>query len=779
VTRPAVSAWWAAGRLAAVLAVLVLFGVWWSRQKLPDFRVDQRVRLQPGVLLPPLETVPALVLGGETRDATFVPAGRMLAIPVTVPADDVTLRFHDAHLIAHPEIAVSVLRADGSREELERHATAGRSWQVRYIPLPVSAGEAVTLEFAVLDGRGVPGLGAAYLADIVLESEGRGVDEGDLPIRTRALSADLMARHGDLRVLSPPTGDSARIEMDGPPCVPLVERGPFFVTAENVPRDARLDLVLHLGRPWANGPPALPATVTLLADELPLATLPALLPPDGDPRSADLLFRVDLSGYAGQSVDLSLQREGGGDLFVGLRELSISTSVAVARAIHEPAKEPNVLLISVDCLRADRLGCYGHARAATPAIDGLAARGGRYERVLTPSSWNLPNVASLLTGVSPVSHGLGLRPGRVLSPRLVTLAQSASWGGMSTAMFSNSPWISAEHGLDQGFETFVLDGLPAPILAEQALDWLEQASQFQWFLALHFADPAYPYSAALADLTAVAGPPDAALVDSLRRLDSRPGAAEALAAELGPMYDAEVAGVDRAVGLLLAALERKGLLEDTLVVVVGSMGEEHFEHGGRLFGQTLHDEVVAVPLVLAGPGVRGASGGSFVESEPIELLDVTALLGSLGNLSAMSTLQGRLPPPFGPRLPDPVTHAVLVPFPNVTTRSLHASRSRDWLAVTDDVDGKVALFDRRSDPGAQHDLLAGGRDAAADFQVRSLASAFEDWWRACLLTAPSQPVLRAALPAPVLLPESAPDESTDAAPDAARQPGQLPDRVSR
>jgi arylsulfatase A-like enzyme len=282
--------------------------------------------------------------------------------------------------------------------------------------------------------------------------------------------------------------------------------------------------------------------------------------------------------------------------------------------------------------------------------------------------------------------------------------------------------------------------LPAPVLAEHALDWLADASQYPWFLMLNFTDARSPFEPAVRDLRSLPGPPPAALVERLRLLDSRPGAAEALATEIGTLYDAELAGVDRAIGMITDWLAARDLLSSTLVVVVGSCGEEFFEHGGRLHGQTLWDEVVSVPLVMAGPGMRGPGGGAFVMDEPISLLDVTRAIGEYGRILTRTGLQGRLPPPFAPILPDPTFGALLRPLPPVTSADLDAVRTRRWLWLFDHGSATEQLFDLQADAGARHELLA---DAALPEKARkeareeadSLKAAFAQWQRQTLLAA--------------------------------------------
>jgi hypothetical protein len=153
---------------------------------------------------------------------------------------------------------------------------------------------------------------------------------------------------------------------------------------------------------------------------------------------------------------------------------------------------------------------------------------------------------------------------------------------------------------------------------------------------------------------------------------------------------------------------------------------------------------VCLPLIMAGPGLHGVDGRAFVEDEPISLLDVTRLLGEYGHLSANSGRQGRLPPPFGPRLPDPVFHSLLRPVPGATASDLDASRSRRWLRLADHVAGTEALYDLEADPGALHDLLQDrtlddDAHAALRAQADALAASFDEWVRASLLVSSCQP----------------------------------------
>jgi len=721
----------AAVRLALVVTALALFAAWWRYQKRPDFLIDTRLRLLPDTSA----VAPALIaMGGETRQAWALPPGQALRLSFSVPGGDPVLRFRDGAAQAGGRLAVRRLSAGESPATLDEHEAGVQAWTERRVALQAGPGQPLTVELSATGGGAA---GTVCVADMVLESSGRGVDETDHPIIAVSTIEDLLGRSGETPVPAPSTGERRRSGLDGPLCVALERGVPLSVETAALPRQAWLEVVLHVANPWPEGH-STGGTVVVSADDQEIARLPVELAKDE--QAVETITRVDLSAWAGRSLLLSLRGEGASTLFVGVADLSVHAPRPVPRQGDPKQHDVNVALILVDALRPDRLGCAGWTGASTPALDRLAARGGRYRRVLAPSSWTLPNLGSVLTGVSPLSHGLGMPSRGVLDTRLPTLAQTAAWSGRTTACFSSSAELSAQTGLDRGYETLCCEPLPAAVLVELALDWIEDARQFRWFLTLQFSDlgrqPYEPSGEALARLPP--GGPPASLVGSLRRLDSRPGAAEALAREVGTLYDAEVSSVDAAIGQLLDGLARRGQLERTLVAVVGTSGEEFYEHNGRLRGQTLFDEVVCVPVIVAGPGVRGSDGGPFVEETPIDLVDVTRLVANLGQLSSQAGMQGRFPPPFTPADLELVSHAVLRPYPGVTTRDLDASRTRQWLSVRDNQTGQTSLYDLARDPGATDDLLL-GRDPSARRQAEAMTASFEKWQRDCVRAAASSP----------------------------------------
>lgn len=304
------------------------------------------------------------------------------------------------------------------------------------------------------------------------------------------------------------------------------------------------------------------------------------------------------------------------------------------------AERQNVLLYLIDTLRADRVGAYGGRRGLTPRIDALAREGVVFENTTAASSWTKPSTATILTGLPPAVHG-ATRLDRRLPPGVRTLAEVLRDRGYRTGGWSANAHVTAANGFAQGFERFeFLDELArAEALNARALAWLDESpaapggKATPFFLYLHPIDPHAPYEPP-EDLRRrfAEGIPSGSgsltrVEEVYRALDRRRPEARALLARMPPLYDAEVAAVDRSFGALLDGLQKRGLLADTLVLVISDHGEEFGEHGGLGHGKTLYREVLDVPWILRLPrattGRRISGGAAHIDVMP-------TLLGALG-----------------------------------------------------------------------------------------------------------------------------------------------------
>jgi len=341
-----------------------------------------------------------------------------------------------------------------------------------------------------------------------------------------------------------------------------------------------------------------------------------------DPASADAeraWDRIEVPLEGRRWLVLTTKSPAGGDAptAVGFGGLQIVRRTEVPRRAASAA-EPSVLLVCIDTLRADRLGCYGYERPTSPAIDALAARGVRFERAFATSSWTWPSTASLLTGLTPPEHGVVDVTSSYLAQALPTVAEAFRAAGVATGAFSTNPLVSAGRGFGQGFGSF--EERPwhtTRSLADDVGAWLDERAGQRFFLYLHLTEPHGPYEPELDFVERFVdfverfvdydGPRPT--LEQLRSFAERRLAGTASEAELAyqracsDLYDGEVGTVDRWLGHVLDGLAERGLGESTIVCVTSDHGEEFLEHDLTGHGNQLYDESVRVPLVFAGPGV--------------------------------------------------------------------------------------------------------------------------------------------------------------------------------
>ena len=318
---------------------------------------------------------------------------------------------------------------------------------------------------------------------------------------------------------------------------------------------------------------------------------------------------------------------------------------------------PNVLVVTVDTLRADRLGCYGYPRPTSPHIDALAARGVRFANAYSSAPWTLPSYGSLFTGLLPGEHRAGVVTERdalfgldqdaptkttteVLRADVPTLAEMFAAGGFATAMFHNNPYLSRAAGLDRGFQRYVRYESNAQNGVDLALEWTKEAGTAPWFLVLHLMDPHFPYAppapfderfAAHSVDSIPEWPPSLATLRAGRPTNE-------IADLSSNLYDGEIAFTDQEIGRLLGKLEQRGALANTIVVLHSDHGEEFWEHGSCDHGHTQHEELLRVPLVVAWPD--HAPAGRVVE-ERVRALDLFNTLLDLAGLAARAGLESR------------------------------------------------------------------------------------------------------------------------------------------
>ena len=292
--------------------------------------------------------------------------------------------------------------------------------------------------------------------------------------------------------------------------------------------------------------------------------------------------------------------------------------------------KPNVILIIVDTLRSDHLGCYGYFRNTTPFMDSLAQQGVRYENVTAGEPWTLPSMATIFTGLLPLEHNARRRGDSYygIDRSAVTLTEYMNSAGYTTAAFFNVIFMNADFGFHQGFDHFDCYsslGSSSDRNAEQTVDavfnWIdEDYDGGPLFLSVHFYDPHLTYSPPdpFADLwrdTSYSGDFNGNWGQRETVVNVNRGVINLEPEDLfnlEALYDGEVAYTDREIGRLLTGLRERGITDGTLVILTADHGEEFMDHQKMGHAHSLYQELLNVPLIICGDGfTRGTvfSGG--------------------------------------------------------------------------------------------------------------------------------------------------------------------------
>lgn len=305
----------------------------------------------------------------------------------------------------------------------------------------------------------------------------------------------------------------------------------------------------------------------------------------------------------------------------------------------------NVVLISMDTVRADHLGTYGYERPTSPNVDRLARRSFVFENAMSQSAWTLPAHGSMMTGVYPGRLGVTHYPAARRLPRSVPmLAEAFKEAGYATAGFTGGGFVAGHFGFSRGFDKYVSKGRRFEHNMPQALEWLAENKGRPFFLFLHGYNAHRPYYSLAADKEAVGLPSDAPRerrAFCLKGNRERPENLE----EIVRYYDAALHSGDRQVGRFLDALKQKRLMKDTIILITSDHGDEFFEHGNCDHVRFLYREVINVPYILYVPGLspRGKRVETLIPasiSVPRTLLDAVGIESGMPGVTLDPTLRG-------------------------------------------------------------------------------------------------------------------------------------------
>jgi arylsulfatase A-like enzyme/Flp pilus assembly protein TadD len=371
----------------------------------------------------------------------------------------------------------------------------------------------------------------------------------------------------------------------------------------------------------------------------------------------------------------------------------------------------NVVLVTLDTTRADRLGCYGYGAGKTPNLDTLAQGGVRFANAYCQVPLTLPSHASIMTGLNPYTHGVHNNGAYALSANSTTLAEVLKGKGYQTAAFTASFSVDSRFGLGRGFDVyddnFQSDSPFKSVNAERKAEevfkvfesWFDKnaASDTPFFVWLHFFDPHLPYN-----------PPSP------------------LREQFGDrLYDGEVAYMDAIFGLVMRKLMAKNLMGRTLVVAAGDHGESFGEKGESGHGVFLYEQAVHVPLIFQSEGRLPA--GLVVPSR-VRLIDVMPTILDLLDTPPPDQIQGESLVPYIQKKKKADLDNYLETFyprENFGWAALTGLQSDQWKYIHAP---KPELYDIPADPGENRNVASGNRAAAAlksrlDALVRSAGGA--------------------------------------------------------
>ncbi|MBN1826105.1 MAG: sulfatase [Candidatus Eisenbacteria bacterium] len=407
---------------------------------------------------------------------------------------------------------------------------------------------------------------------------------------------------------------------------------------------------------------------------------------------------------------------------------------------RKPSTPPNVLLITIDTLRSDRVGAYGGASTRTPAIDRLAREGTLFTEAYSSIPITLPSHTSILTGLYPRTHGV-LSHGFTLDDEHRTLAQILKENGYQTAAFVSSHVLDDKYGLARGFDiyweryNYGLQRINALLSQEgqdvqvwALSDYIRDELKEPYFLWVHWFFPHKPYEPP---------PPMERLYDPDPSSDLRADVPtlervwlgdlalnEPMIERFRSLYDGEVSFTDLQLDRVLDRLRERGVLDHTLVFFTADHGEVLYEHD-RYFGHDimLYDQSIRVPLIVRAPGTAPAGALSGTTVRNIDL--APTILDLLSIPPEKYPMEGRS---FAPSLRGetqeeaPVFAEVYPPKQDWKSLPRHAVRYGGWKWITVDGEEGGLLYDMDADPAEQEDRS--GRDPESLARMADMLNAW-------------------------------------------------------
>lgn len=347
----------------------------------------------------------------------------------------------------------------------------------------------------------------------------------------------------------------------------------------------------------------------------------------------------------------------------------------------------NVIVITIDTLRADHLGCYGYRAVKTPNIDALARQGILFWQAYTPTPVTFPSHTSIFTGTYPPFHGIRNNGNFILDSKALTLAEILTEHGYRTAAFIGAYVLDSYYGLDQGFQTYdddfsegksneqeLYQEKNAEQVTQEAVKWLEKNGQDRFFIWLHYFDPHAPYS-----------PPSPFREEYSHNL-----------------YDGEIAYTDYWLGVLFRQLQKQKLDAKTLVILTSDHGESLGEHDELTHGVFIYDSTLRIPLIIKGSQLPS----SKTVSTQVRTIDLLPTILQILGINLPGQIQGQSLLNLVNGQPDKKERILYcesyLPYYNHGWSPLSGIRTHDWKYIRAP---KPELYDLRKDPAERRNRI--------------------------------------------------------------------------
>lgn len=425
----------------------------------------------------------------------------------------------------------------------------------------------------------------------------------------------------------------------------------------------------------------------------------------------------------------------------------------------------NIVLITIDSLRADHLGCYGYKQKTSPNIDKLAKNGVLFSKCISNSPTTLTSFRTILTSTYPTMYN-----DRYLSKKRTTIAEVLQKKGLHTAGFHSNPFLSKYYGYDRGFDVFYdsvffnqlisedkLKGKVESILNwmryafftltchafgtphesidkinRKVLYWLDE-NQRDFFLWVHYMDVHYPYISPkkyLKQFTSIKK--SKALKLNIKLVKNPDDLKESEIEQLISLYDAGIKYVDEGIKKIVEKLEEKGIIDDTLLIITADHGDEFFDHGGfghsmttaygdkffkPLFGgggdtvsafgtrfgypPNLYDELLHVPLIFYSPNILK----SLVIDTQVQLLDIPPTLADAAKMDKITDFLGQSVLPLINNEKSYENKGVISENVGVKSAIKRSYRTEKWKLIVNE-DKKCELYNLQKDPKEQKNIAS-------------------------------------------------------------------------